>query len=117
MQVAILLALSNFFFWAMPVDWQRSQQDVVVSGSVVDEGTGAPIAGAVVHAMSDANVAQTTSDSQGRFVFLTLLPGAYSLCASSHGYTLDCHPRDSNPMELLAGFEYGATVVLAPATN
>ncbi|MBV8724099.1 MAG: carboxypeptidase regulatory-like domain-containing protein [Candidatus Eremiobacteraeota bacterium] len=117
MQFAILLALSNFFFWTLPVDWQRDQQSVVISGTVVDEATGAPVSGATVYATSGANLAQMTSDSNGRFVFLTLLPGLYSLCASKPGYTLDCRPRDSKPAELFDGFEYGATVVLAPASN
>ena len=116
MLVAVLLALSNFFFWTMPVDWQRDQQSAVVSGTVVDEATGAPVAGAVVRASSGAHVALTTSNSRGNFIFLTLFPGVYTLCASSSPIS-ECRPGDSNPQELLGGFEYGATLVVSGANN
>ncbi len=65
--------------------------------------------------MSDADVQQTTADSKGHFIFLTLLPGTYRLCALKSGYAADCYPRDAHPEELYAGFEYGATVVLSHA--
>ncbi|MBV9233004.1 MAG: carboxypeptidase regulatory-like domain-containing protein [Candidatus Eremiobacteraeota bacterium] len=113
MLVAVLFALSNFFFWSMPVDWQRDQQSVVVSGTVVDATTGAPVSGAVVRASSGANVAQATSNSRGNFIFLTLLPGLYTLCASGSTPAPECRPGDSKPQELFAGFEYGATLVLS----
>ncbi|MBV8531782.1 MAG: carboxypeptidase regulatory-like domain-containing protein [Candidatus Eremiobacteraeota bacterium] len=113
----MLLMLSNFFFWPGPMDWQMNQQDVVIRGTVVDEATGRAVPGATVYAASPAFDARTVSDSNGEFIFLTLFPGTYRLCASKTGYALDCHPRDSQPPELFAGFEYGATVVLSHATN
>jgi hypothetical protein len=112
MQIALLL-LSQFFFWTYPIDWQMNQQNVALRGAVVDEGSGNALAGATVYAVSDANVAQTTSNSNGQFIFLTLLPGVYHLCASIRGYAVDCRPATPEPAELFAGFEYGATIVLS----
>jgi hypothetical protein len=113
MQIALLLMLSNFFFWPSPVDWQMNQENVALRGSVVEEKSGGAVAGAAVYAMSDAYAARTTSDSKGHFIFLTLFPGTYRLCASKYGYVADCYPRESSPEELFAGFEYGATIVLS----
>jgi hypothetical protein len=112
MWIATLLALSQFFFWSIPIDWQMHQQNVVVRGTVVNAQTGTPVAGAVVRAMSAANLAETKSDSNGNFIFLTLLPGIYRLCASGYDRTADCRDRDSQAEQLFAGFEYGATIVI-----
>jgi hypothetical protein len=117
MHIVVLFLLSNFFFWPAPIDWQMNQQDVALRGAVVDEASGHGISSAIVYAISDADVARTTSDSKGHFIFLTLLPGTYRLCASKDGYAADCYPQAAQPEELFAGFEYGATVVLSPATN
>jgi hypothetical protein len=105
--------LSHFFFWSAPIDWQMTQGNVVVRGAVVDENTGRPIAGARVYAVSDAAMRETVSDSKGNFIFLTLLPSTYRLCAAKPGYAADCLPRSSQPESLYAGFEYGATVLLS----
>lgn len=115
MQIAVLLLLSQFFFWSTPIDWQMYQSNVAIRGTVVDEGSGRAIAGAVVYAISGADVGETTSDSKGHFIFLTLLPGTYRLCASKPGYAMDCHPIGTQPEDLFAGFEYGATIVLSQA--
>jgi hypothetical protein len=108
-----VLMLSHFFFWPSPIDWQMNQSNVAVAGSVIDEQSGRGIEGARVYAMSGSDVSQAVSDSNGRFIFLTLLPGTYRVCATKSGYAANCHPRDSEPEELFAGFEYGATVILA----
>jgi hypothetical protein len=117
MHITILLLLSRFFFWPSFVDWQVNQMNVVVRGTVVDDRSGMPISGAVVYALSPPDVAKTTSDANGNFYFLTLLPGTYRLCAAKSGYTLDCFPRESEPQALHAGFEYGATVLLSQSTD
>ena len=117
MPVALLLLISTFFFWPSPVDWQMFQGNVALRGTVVDETSGRAIAGAVVYATSGADVRETTSDKKGHFIFLTLLPGTYRLCASKYGYAMDCSTRSSQAEELYAGFEYGATVVLSRATD
>jgi Carboxypeptidase regulatory-like domain len=114
MQIAILLMLSNFFFWPSALDWQMNQQNVVVRGTVVDEATGLAVPGAKVYAMSPAFDARTISDSKGDFIFLTLFPGSYYLCADKAGYgPIGCSPLYAEPPPpLFAGFEYGATVLL-----
>jgi Carboxypeptidase regulatory-like domain len=112
MPIAVLLLTSHFFFWPSVIDWQTYQENVAVRGTVVDERSGRPIAGAVVEAISGADVARARSDSKGHFIFLALLPGTYSLSGSKLGYDLRC---DGQPEELFAGFEYGATLVLTNA--
>lgn len=113
MHIMLLLLLSRFFFWSAPIDWQMDQTNVSLWGTVVDEGSGRVVDGAVVYAISGSDVRKTVSDGNGHFIFLTLLPGTYQLCASKGGYAADCRPRESEPQELFAGFEYGATVVLS----
>lgn len=115
MHITLLLLLSQFFFWSVPIDWQMKQANVVIRGTVVDDASGRAVPGAVVYARSDADMEQAVSDARGHFIFLTLLPGTYSLCASKNGYATDCYPRTTQPETLYAGFEYGATVVLGRA--
>lgn len=117
MHITILLLLSHFFFWPSFIDWQQNQQNVMLRGTVADDRTGTPVSGAVVYALSTADVAEAFSDANGNFYFLTLLPGTYRLCASKSGYALDCYPRESEPLALHAGFEYGATVLLSQSIN
>jgi|SRR5579862_5646708 len=113
MLAVVLLMLSNFFFWSTPIDWQTNQNNVALWGTVVDDGTGQAVAGADVYAVSGSDVRRTVSDAHGHFIFLTLLPGTYGLCASQPGYAADCRPRGPQAQELFAGFEYGATVVIS----
>jgi hypothetical protein len=91
------------------------QQNVVVRGSVVDETTRGPVTGARVYAISPSDVRQTESDAKGNFIFLTLLPGTYHLCASKVSYAIDCSFQEPQLTELFAGLEYGATIVLSHA--
>jgi Carboxypeptidase regulatory-like domain len=114
--LAILLMLSNFVFWPSALDWQMNQQNVVIRGTVVDEVTGLAVPGAKVYATSPAFDARTVSDSTGGFIFLTLWPGSYYLCADKAGYgRAGCAPLyPEPPPTLFAGFEYGATVLLTP---
>jgi hypothetical protein len=109
MQATILLALSQFFFWSSPIDWQMHQQDVVIKGTIVDE-TGRPVPGATVYAKSPAFDARTVSDSKGQFIFLTLYPGTYYL-GTSKNKNDDAYGLPFVPPQLFAGFEYGATIV------
>ncbi len=53
---------------------------------VVHDDTGAPIAGATVTATSPSQVATTTTDAQGHFVFLVLQPDTYTLTVAKDGY-------------------------------
>ena len=111
MWIATLLALSQFFFWSSPVDWQMHQNNVVIRGTVVDEATGRPVPGTTVYATSPAFDASTVSDSKGQFIFLTLYPGTYYL-GLSKTKSENAYGLPSVPPQLFAGFEYGATIVL-----
>ena len=106
----LVLLFSHFLFAPIPLNYSVSQSDAIVRGSVVDEKTGHGIAGATVYAMSDTVVRFVKSDANGNFLFLTLLPGKYRLCAAKSGYVIDCTRGEAN--ELTAGFEYGAKVIL-----
>jgi hypothetical protein len=113
MYAAMLLAVSQFFFWPSPIDWQMNQQNVAIRGTVVEYSTGRAVPGARVSASSAAFDASTVSDSKGEFVFLTLFPGTYYLAASKEGYGSEVYGSIGDvPPELFAGFEYGATIVL-----
>jgi len=105
----------SYVFFSSPLAVGAIQGDVMVRGTVVDEESDRAVAGAVVYAISGADVLKSVSDPRGHFFFLTLLPGDYCLCASKGGYESDCAAGDT--MELRAGFEYGATVVLSRATH
>ncbi len=110
MAISVLLLVAQFFFWPSVIDWQTYQENVAIRGTVVDEQSGRIVPGAAVYASSGAELARTTSDAKGHFLFLTLLPGTYSLCGSKPGFLpAYCYGQ---PEELYAGFEYGATVVL-----
>jgi len=68
--------------------WAQSQSTTgAIQGTVADEA-GAVIAGATVEVKNlDTNLAKTlATDSGGRFVFLQLQPGRYTLTASKPGY-------------------------------
>jgi hypothetical protein len=114
MHVAVLLLMSRFFFWPIAMDWQMNQQNVVVRGTVVDGTTGVPVPGVTVFATSPALDAQTVSDSNGNFIFLTLFPGTYHLATSKNDGPTDAYGSPNyDPPELFAGFEYGATILLS----
>lgn len=77
-----------FLLAAMTTAWAQSQSTTgAVQGTVADEA-GAVIAGATVEVKNlDTNSSKTLStDEGGRFVFLQLQPGRYTLTASKQGY-------------------------------
>jgi len=55
-------------------------------GRVLDVATHAPIAGAVVSAVSPSQAAQTVSDAAGEFSFISLQPDTYTVSATKAGY-------------------------------
>ena len=57
-----------------------------VSGSVVDQSSGAPLAGVQVQ-LTGAQSASATTDSSGSFTLTGLAPGSYSVQISLAGYT------------------------------
>jgi hypothetical protein len=70
------------------------RQDVVagttgsLTGTVVDFATKAPIAGASVTATSPSQVARVTTDSAGRFTFISLGPDTYTIEAEHAGFEM-----------------------------
>lgn len=109
--VTVLLAISQFFLWSAPIDWQMHQQNVVIRGTVVDEATSRPVPGTAVYATSPAFEASTFTDSKGQFIFLTLYPGTYYLGLSKNESD-NAYGFPFAPPQLYAGFEYGATIML-----
>ncbi|MGA7354359.1 MAG: TonB-dependent receptor [Candidatus Cybelea sp.] len=58
----------------------------IVSGTVSDDRTHAPIAGAAVVAKSPSGTYRTVTDAQGRYRFLSMLPDNYSISCTAAGY-------------------------------
>jgi|SRR5579862_1544249 len=67
-----------------------------------------------VFATSDADVQEARSDDQGRFEFLTLLPGVYEIEAEAPAaFSSWCGiKRKRDTQEISAGVEYRAEVLL-----
>ncbi|HTA40230.1 MAG TPA: carboxypeptidase-like regulatory domain-containing protein [Candidatus Acidoferrales bacterium] len=78
--VAALLALASVFPIVAAADTTGS-----LAGRVRD-GSGKPVAGAFVRASSLAQVIQTTSDANGRYCFVGLVPGTYIVSIQKLGY-------------------------------
>ena len=76
---------------AMPIG-ARAGTTGTLRGRVVDAATSAPIAGAVVSAVSPSQTAQTVSDSAGAFSFISLQPDTYTVNASRAGYDPQSQP-------------------------
>jgi hypothetical protein len=57
----------------------------MLSGTVVDEN-GHPVPNASVIATSPVGLAKTTTASDGRFVYLSLIPGIYVVTVEKRGY-------------------------------
>ncbi|HTX59359.1 MAG TPA: TonB-dependent receptor [Verrucomicrobiae bacterium] len=61
-------------------------------GRVLEAGSGAPVAGATIVAVSPSQRAQTTSDSAGNFSFISLDPDTYTISAAKAGYEPQSQP-------------------------
>src|SRR5262245_2414805 len=89
-----LIALCSFITISMAI--MANAQSQITTGviqGVIEDDTGAVIPGANVEVKNfDTNFAKTlTTDSDGRFVFLQLQPGRYSLTVSKPGYATLVH--------------------------
>lgn len=82
---------------------QAPPSELVVSGVVREQGTGAPISGAQVTLMKERSgpppsgmaferPPQTTTDSAGRFVFRSVAPGRYRFGAQKAGFAMPFGP-------------------------
>ncbi|MGC1379449.1 MAG: TonB-dependent receptor [Candidatus Baltobacteraceae bacterium] len=75
------------FFW-MVVSHAAALAETagIISGTVTDDKTHAAVAGVQVVAKSPSATYRTTTDAQGHFRFLSVLPDTYSISLSHAGY-------------------------------
>jgi hypothetical protein len=126
MLAAILLAELTLF---VGLTQTGSGDSTRVVGRVMCHSHSQPVPHAMVVASSDSEIAETEADGRGRYAFLTLLPGVYSLTAcaatgcagdvySLGGVRLADQPlsqsdRSVSFVELSAGVEYLANIAVA----
>ncbi len=91
---------------AMPIG-ARAGTTGTLRGRVVDAATRAPVAGAIVNAVSPSQTAQAVSDSAGAFSFISLQPDTYTVNASKPGYD----PQSAPGVTIVA--DQSATVALS----
>jgi hypothetical protein len=91
---------------AMPIG-ARAGTTGTLRGRVVDAATRAPVAGAIVTAVSPSQTAQAESDSAGAFSFISLQPDTYTVNASKPGYD----PQSAPGVTIVA--DQSATVALS----
>lgn len=60
----------------------------LIAGTVTDSKTGAPIAGAIVLAVSPSDRYRATTDAAGRFVFAGVTVDTYSISVQKQGYQI-----------------------------
>ncbi|MET0551458.1 MAG: carboxypeptidase regulatory-like domain-containing protein [Vicinamibacteria bacterium] len=73
----------------------------VLSGTVREEGTRAPLAGVTVTAFVDGSAARAVTDAQGRYALDDLAPAAYRLRAAGDGLTgSPTAPVSEDPVDL-----------------
>lgn len=92
--VAVVLAAT---FGLLP-EKAAAQESVEVAGTVIDDGTGAPIEGATVRlADSSGSVRETITGPDGVFAFAGVSPGAYTLVVRRLGYEVLSTPLEIEP--------------------
>ena len=95
------------------VDQSALQENVTVHGRVVDGHSGCPLRVGVI-AVSPVEVERTTTDAQGNFVFLHLMPSEYGI--APHCDWSGCM-ISSRSYELDAGYDYTAAIVFSNASG
>ncbi|HZZ64778.1 MAG TPA: TonB-dependent receptor, partial [Candidatus Baltobacteraceae bacterium] len=78
--VTLLIALFGQETWALAGTTGR------LTGTVSDQSTGAPIAGASVTVTSPSQTTTATTDAGGHFAFVSLAPDTYTLTSDKNGY-------------------------------
>ena len=81
-----LFALLWFCFFLLPQARVVAETGGVLFGTVSDDKTHAPIAGAQVVAKSPSGTYRTVSDAKGQFRFLSVLPDTYAIAVTKSGY-------------------------------
>ncbi|MBV8491478.1 MAG: TonB-dependent receptor [Candidatus Eremiobacteraeota bacterium] len=102
--LGILICLSFSF---APIG-ALAQSGGIISGTVTDDKTHAPVAGVAVKASSPTATLHTTTDDRGHYVFLSVLPDNYTLSFSKAQY----QPQ-SSVVVVLNGSQNAVNVVLS----
>ncbi len=76
----------GFFCMAAPAATTLAETAGIISGTVTDDRTRAPIAGVAVVAKSPSATYRTTTDAKGQYRFLSVLPDNYSVSFTKSGY-------------------------------
>lgn len=107
---AIILFAATFAGFGSPA---FAADDAAITGTIVNESSGAPIGGARVELLVNGSSHTTTSDAQGKFSFTGLAAGTYEVRASATQYL----PYDTAPFALAASEQFDLAVFLQPASS
>jgi outer membrane receptor protein involved in Fe transport len=105
---ALMLAAISLFVSGAPA---RAAATASISGTVVNESSGAPVSGAKVTLLVNGGTQSATTDKDGKFAFTGLTPGTYELRASG----LQFVAYDTSPFSLADGQQFQLAVFLQPA--
>ncbi|MFY9718105.1 MAG: carboxypeptidase-like regulatory domain-containing protein, partial [Candidatus Cybelea sp.] len=72
--------------FAVPTATALAETAGIVSGTVTDDKTHAPVAGVAVEAKSPSATYRTTTDARGQYRFLSVLPDNYAISFAKAGY-------------------------------
>ncbi len=104
---AFMLAIISMFLSGPDA---RAATTASISGTIVNESSGAPISGASVTLLVNGASQGATSDAQGKFAFTALAAGTYELRASAKQYL----SYDTSPFPLADGQQFTLAVFLQP---
>lgn len=80
------MLLVSFSLMTLPAAHVIAETGGIISGTVVDDRTHAPLAAVQVVAKSPSGTYTATTDAAGHFHFLSLLPDNYTVSATKTGY-------------------------------
>jgi outer membrane receptor protein involved in Fe transport len=107
---ALCLAVVSLVALASPA---FAADDGAITGTVINETSGAPINGAKVELLANGGTRTTNTDAQGKFGFTALAAGTYEVRASATQYS----PYDTAPFTLAASQHFDLAVFLQPASS
>ncbi len=85
LRIATAAIIVAFICTCLPAGPAFAGTTGTLSGVVTDE-THAPVAGALVRAVSPSETANATTDSSGHYAFVSLAPDEYTITAEKSGY-------------------------------